>query len=142
MNNIPLKQLHLWIGIIGLIAFVLSGQYFQHALGGLKELDDAPRLLLRTSHVYLFLTSVINLVFGLYYTPPEKIRWFTIYNQSLIMLSPFVVAYSFATETLTNTGIDRPFTLLAMVLILAWIGNIGIGKAWGCYQKRKNRGAP
>ena len=140
MNKIPLKQLHLWIGIIGLIAFVLSGQYFKHMLGGLKELDDAPRLLLRTSHVYLFLTSVINLVFGLYYAPPAKIRWYTIYNQSLIMLAPFVVGYSFVTETLTNTGIDRPWTLLAMVLILAWIGNIGMGAAYRWYQKRRTKG--
>jgi len=28
------------------------------------------------------------------------------------------------------------------VLILAWIGNIIMGQAWGWYQKRKNRGAP
>lgn len=137
MNKIPLKQLHLWIGVIGFVAFMLSGQYFQHALGGLKELEDAPRLLLRTSHIYLFLTSVINLVFGLYYTPPQQIRWYTIYNQSLIMLAPFVVGYSFVTETLTNPGIDRLYTLIAMVMILAWIANIAIGRAYIWLKTRR-----
>src|SRR5690606_28156928 len=126
-----LKKLHLWIGIIGFIVFVLSGQYFQHALGGLKELDDVPRLLLRTSHIYLFLTSVINLVFGLYYTPPEKIRWYTVVNQSLILLAPFFVMYGFVFETLGNEGIDRPTGSLGFFMILAWMGNIGIGKACG-----------
>lgn len=68
-----------------------------------------PRLLLRTSHIYLFLTGVINLVFGLYYTPPEKIRWYAIYNQSLIMLAPFFVLYGFVFETLGNLLIGKVY---------------------------------
>lgn len=137
-----IRKIHLWIGVIGLILFLLSGQYFKHALGGLQGLENTPRLLLRTSHVYLFLTSIINLVFGLYYVQPEKIRWFTIYNQSLIMLAPFFVGYSFVFETITNTGINRPFTLIGMVLILAWVGNIIIGKLYSffkCKQALKAR---
>lgn len=132
-----IKKLHLYIGIIGFIAFILSGQYFQHMLGGLKELDDAPRLLLRTSHIYLFLTSVINIVFGLYYTPPEKIRWYTIYNQSLIMLAPFFILYGFVFETLGNEGIDRPIGSLGLFLVLFWLGNIVIGTVYRWIKTRK-----
>lgn len=127
-----LKKIHLWIGIIGLIVFALSGQYFLIYLGGLKEMADVPRLLLRTSHIYLFLASALNLALGLYYLQPEKLRWYHFYTQGLLMISPFLILYGFIFETLGNEGIDRPVGNLGLFAILFWMGNLLIG--WS-YQR-------
>ena len=136
-----IRKIHLWVGISGFILFLLSGQYFKLALAGLQGLENTPRLLLRTSHIYLFLTSIINLVFGLHYVPPQKVRWYTIYNQALIMLAPLFIGYSFIFETITNSGIERNYTVIGMLLILAWLGNTAIGKIFSFFKFNKAHGA-
>ena len=125
-----LKKAHLWVGIIGMILFLLSGQYFFLVLGGLQGLDDTPRLLLRTSHVYFFFASFINVLFGMYYVEPRKIGWHTIYNQSLILLSPVLIGYGFLYESFGNTGIDRNIGSLGVILLFVWLLNICIGKSY------------
>jgi hypothetical protein len=125
-----IKKIHLWIGILGIVLFLLSGQYFKLALDALQGMEDAPRLLLRTSHIYLFLASIINFIFGLYYIQPQKVKWYTLYNQLFIMLSPILIAYGFVFETLNNEGINRTVGSLGIFLIFAWFGNIIIGKVY------------
>ena len=114
--------------------FVLSGLYFKLVLDGLQGMENTPRLLLRTSHLYLFLTSVINFVLGLYYVQPKDMKWFTIYNQSLIMLSPFLIGYGFIFETMTNEGIDRVVGSLGLFAIFAWLVNILIARIYRLFK--------
>ncbi|HTE42667.1 MAG TPA: hypothetical protein VK629_17735, partial [Steroidobacteraceae bacterium] len=63
----PLKSIHLLAGIAGLVIFVLTGQYMSIVLRGLAELPDGPRLLYRTSHLYLMWSALLNLVVGFYF---------------------------------------------------------------------------
>jgi hypothetical protein len=123
-----LKKAHLWIGIIGMALFLSSGQYFLIALNGLQDIEDTPRLLLRTSHVYFFFSCFINILFGLYYVQPPKIRWYTLYNQSLIFFSPIFILYGFVFEAVDNPGIDRYVGSIGVILCFAWLLNICIGK--------------
>jgi hypothetical protein len=61
------KSIHLLAGILGLVIFVLTGQYMAIVLRGLVDLPDGPRLLYRTSHLYLMWSSLLNLVVGYYF---------------------------------------------------------------------------
>jgi hypothetical protein len=125
-----LKKIHLGIGITGLVIFIATGQYFKLYLHGLQDLDNSYRLLLRSAHVYLFFASFINLLFGLYYPEPPGIKWTTIINQGLVMLSPILLFYSFVFEVVGNTGIDRKAGALGVVLIFIWLVNSLTGRAW------------
>ena len=125
-----LKKAHLWVGIIGMILFLLSGQYFRLVLDGLQGLEDAPRLLLRTSHVYFFFACFINILFGMYYVEPSRIRSYTLYNQSLILFSPLLIGYGFLCESFQNAGIDRNIGSLGVILLFVWLLNICIGKSY------------
>ena len=62
-----LKPLHLLFGVLGLVAFVLTGQYMAMFLNGMMDMPDGPRLLYRTSHLYLMWSSLVNLLVGFYF---------------------------------------------------------------------------
>lgn len=132
-----IKKVHFWVGVTGLVAFILSGQYFQHALDGLQGLEDTPRLLLRSSHIYLFFASMLNLLLGLYYVEPTKVGWATIYNQSFILLAPFLIGYGFVFETLTNEGIDRTVGSTGVIFVFVWVANIVIGRIYSTLKSNK-----
>lgn len=66
-----LKPLHFAAGLIGLIAFVLTGQYMSIFLHGMAGIADGPRLLYRSSHLYLMWSALVNLLVGVYFTPAE-----------------------------------------------------------------------
>jgi len=125
-----LKKLHLWTGIIFLILFLLTGQYFRIYLHGLQTLPDAERLLLKTGHVYLFFASFINIMFGLYWPEPEKIKWTTIANQSLILISPVLLTYSFIFEAALTYNISRLVGALGVILIFIWLVTTATGVVW------------
>ncbi len=126
-----LNKLHLWIGLSGIVLFLLSGQYFQFALNGLQGMDDTPRLLLRTSHVYFFFASFINVIFGLYYVQTKELRWHTVLHQSLVMLSPVLLAYSFIAEAYGNVGIERDIGSLGVIILFVWLLILVLGKVVG-----------
>jgi len=67
-----MKRIHYWAGTLGLVVFVLQGQYMQHALGELVGMADGPRMLYRSAHIYLFLASLLNLGLALNYTQAKK----------------------------------------------------------------------
>jgi len=123
-----LKKLHLYVGIIFLIIFLLTGLYLKHFLHGMPE--DAPRLLLRSGHVYLFFAAFINILFGLYWPEPEKIKWTTIANQSLVLVAPILLTYSFIFEAALTYDINRRAGAIGAVLIFIWLVTTGIGAAW------------
>ena len=125
-----LKKLHLWLGIIFFIVFLLTGQYFRIHYHGLQNLPDVERLMLRSGHVYLFFAAFINIVFGLYWTEPAKIKWTTIVNQSLILLSPPLLTYSFVAEDVMYHGLQRGLGTLGVTLLLIWLINTAVGRAW------------
>lgn len=126
--TVMLKKLHLSIGLLGLLGFIVSGQYFHHVLDGLQALEDGPRLLLRSSHIYLFLTSAINVSLGLFLVQENKPHWFVVLNHSLLLLSPFLVGYGLVFETLGNAGIDRPVGSLGLFAVFIWLFNVVLGK--------------
>ena len=52
-----MRRFHLGAGLLGVLAFLATGQYHEH----LRGMDDAQRLLFRSAHIYLLLASLLNL---------------------------------------------------------------------------------
>ena len=73
-ERVSFRNFHLVIGGLGLLIFVLQGQYMTHALG-VEHLPDAPRMMYRSAHIYLLLACVANVSVGYYLIPSTAVNY-------------------------------------------------------------------
>ena len=118
MQRLP--QLHFWVGFIGVLAFLATGQYMFHAHAHLEGMADGPRMLYRSAHIYLLLCAILNLVVGIYLQPatqrvPALLQYVV---SAVLLLSPFVMLAGFFIEPLGN-DLHRPVTRLGLYALFA-----------------------
>jgi hypothetical protein len=103
-----LNLIHLAVGIGGVVAFVLTGQYMAIFLGGLTGMPDVPRLLYRTSHIYLMWAALLNLIVGCYFNVANTrgARILQAVSSGLLLASPVLMLASFFVESGAN-DLDR-----------------------------------
>jgi hypothetical protein len=114
-----IKSLHLAFGIGGIFIFVLTGQYMEIVLHGLIEMPDKPRLLYRTSHIYLMWSSLLNLTLGFYFVAAElrAARVAQLLASVALLAGPPLLLLGFALEA-HMSGMSRPFCGVANYLAL------------------------
>jgi hypothetical protein len=117
-----LKPLHLIVGIAGIVVFVLTGQYMAIFLHGLGDLPDGPRLLYRTSHLYLMWSSLVNLLVGVYFVTAtaKSARIMQGIASALLLAGPPLILTGFFLESPTN-NLARPFCGWANYFALAGV---------------------
>jgi hypothetical protein len=102
--------LHLAVGVAGVIGFLGTGQYMDKVHDHLQGMDDARRLLFRSTHLYLLFGSLLNLALGLYLRPALGWRWWVrLVGSVLLLAAPFLAAAGFFTEPWLS-GLDRPYS--------------------------------
>jgi hypothetical protein len=69
-----MRRLHLIVGVLLLVAFILTGQYMDKVHAHLIDMAVGPRMLYRTRHIFILLTSLIHLGLGTYVRPRAE-RW-------------------------------------------------------------------
>src|SRR5262245_52350966 len=85
----------------------------------LRGMDDARRLLFRSTHLYLLFGALVNLALGLYLRPALGWRWWVRpVGSVLILTTPFLAAAGFFTEPWLS-GLERPYTRAAIIGSLA-----------------------
>ena len=105
-----MRWLHLAVGVARVIGFLGTGQYMDKVHDHLRGMDDARRLLFRSTHLYLLFGSLVNLGLGLYLRSATGWRrWVRLVGSLLILSTPFLAAAGFFTEPWL-TGIERPYT--------------------------------
>lgn len=112
-----LKNLHLLIGLTGVVAFVLSGQYMQWLHNSLQSMSDGPRLFFRSTHIYLMWSSLLNVLLGCYFTKIDS-KWLgkaQILASIALLLGPIFLAISFIYEQ-HNPELTRPIAHSAIFL--------------------------
>jgi hypothetical protein len=98
------------VGVAGIAGFLLTGQYMDKVHDHLRGMEDAQRLLFRSTHIYLLLGSLVNLALGLYSRPGAGWRhWMRLVGSLLVVTAPFVQAIAFFTEPWLS-GLQRPYT--------------------------------
>ena len=114
-----LKYLPVAFGIGGIVAFVLTGQYMAILLNGLNDMADGPRLLYRTSHLYLMWSSLLNLVVGFYFAAAatKSARSAQIISSVALLAGVPLLLIGFGLEARTN-DLSRPFCGVANYLAL------------------------
>jgi hypothetical protein len=105
-----LRRVHLVLGIAGVVAFLATGQYMDHRWSHLRGMADAPRLLFRSAHIYLLLSSLLNLLLGIYWTPAGTgVRLgLQAIGSVLVAAGPFLFILAFFREPWLH-DLARPF---------------------------------
>ena len=94
-----MRRLHLLIGVLTLLAFLITGQFMRHHQPPTPQLDDALRLLLRSRHIYILASALVNLMLGLYLETKPGWRGATqTIGSCFTMLSPLFLILAFALE--------------------------------------------
>ena len=114
-----MRWLHLTVGVAGVVGFLATGQYMDLVHDHLRGMDDARRLLFRSTHLYLLFGSLVNLALGLYLRPAFRWRrWVRAVGSVLILASPFLAAAGFFCEPWLS-GLERPYSRPAAYSCLA-----------------------
>src|SRR5438552_3595626 len=112
-----LRTIHLSIGGLAVVAFLLTGQYMQWVHNHLQGMPDGPRLFYRSSHIYLLWSSLLNVLLGCYLTRPQQrfLRHAQTVASVAVLVGPFLLCTSFFVE-LHNPALLRPVGQLAIFL--------------------------
>jgi hypothetical protein len=135
-----MRRLHLVVGLVGLAAFLASGQYMDRGYDPLRGLDDTTRMLFRSTHIYLLFAALLNLALGLYLEaePPGWRRWLQRVGSALVAVAPLLLATGFLTEPWLS-GLDRPYSRPAIYGSLAGL-ILHAGSRWR-WRVRASAGA-
>ena len=112
------RTVHLAVGVFVIAVFLLTGYHMRFHIHHLMEANDRFRFSLRGNHIYILLLGLLNLSLGAYLRLSQTIwRAYLQLVGSLMILSAtmlVMVAFFFENKEL----LDRPFTLLAIILAL------------------------
>jgi hypothetical protein len=95
-----MRLLHIIVGLIVVVVFLLTGQYMEFHNPRMHELDDGMRMMFRSRHIYILLTGLINVGIGAYFTNRDgqlrrALQWA---GSILIIIPPFVLIAAFFRE--------------------------------------------
>jgi len=126
-----MRRAHLIAGIAGLVAFVLSGQYMHWVLHVRDMAEPAPRLFIRTGHLYLMWAAALNVALGCFLVEPQvrALRIGQRIASIAIIAAPILVCVSFFSESYNadlHRHIGRYGNLLAFAgisatLLFTWL---------------------
>lgn len=111
-----LRRVHLIVGALAAAAFLGTGLYMHFALGHLSGLEDFPRALYRSGHIYLLFAALLNLTIGAYVVEARSRarRNMQLAGSALLLASPVLFLYGFMVET-PLASIDRPWTYWSII---------------------------
>jgi uncharacterized membrane protein YfhO len=113
-----MKRLHLWVGAIALLVFLLTGQYMDYLDVRTNALGETARVMFRSRHIYLLLAGLVNLGVGAYFIYRERgwRRSLQLLGSSFVIIAPVLMLAAFFSEP-GEPGLKRHFTLPAVVIL-------------------------
>ncbi len=122
------RSVHLLLGGLGLLLFVLTGQYMQH-VANVPELSDTARLQYRSLHLYILGAAAANVCIGAYMNPAHTLGKLRGLASAGLVLALLMLSVSFFVEAPAG-AMDRPIAVYGLyllfgapvVLIIAEIG--------------------
>lgn len=116
-----MRRVHLIWGLIGVVAFLATGQYMDRWHDHLRDTEPVQRLLFRSTHIYLLWSTLANVLLGLHLTAVAGWRRVVqSVGSVLLLLAPALFLAAFATEPWLS-GLDRPYTRPAVYGSLAGV---------------------
>lgn len=132
-----MRVLHLAFGAFVIAAFLLTGQFMDHALAHLEGMPDGPRMLYRTRHIFIMFSALLHLAVGAYVRPGRRrrSRAFQFCGSALLTLAPILFVAAFFYEP-TLGDLETPLSHWGAYLTVAGVmlhlaGGAGEGKGAG-----------
>lgn len=95
-----MRASHLWIGVLTVAVFLLTGQFMRHHDPPMASLSHSLRLMHRSRHIYILAGGLVNLVLGLY-LQREAAGWrrtAQTIGSLLLLAAPVLLITAFALE--------------------------------------------
>lgn len=98
-----MRRVHLLVGLLSIVAFLITGFLMSVHVPALAESDPELRLLYRSRHVYLMFAGAANVLLGLYLDDsPRKGRFLRRAASALLLVAPALALFAFAHDTKTG----------------------------------------
>lgn len=112
------RTVHLAVGVFVIAVFLLTGYHMRFHIHHLMEANDRFRFSLRGNHIYILLLGLLNLSLGAYLRVSQTMwrAYLQLVGSLMILTATGLVIVAFFFEN--KESLDRPFTLLAMILTL------------------------
>jgi|SRR5580658_5533595 hypothetical protein len=97
-----MRRLHLAVGIITVVVFLITGQFMRYHAPPMAALNDSARLMFRSRHIYILAAGLVNLVLGVYLRRQAQ-GWRRIVQaagSALLIASPVLLVAAFTVEPL------------------------------------------
>jgi hypothetical protein len=127
------RNLHFFVGTLGLVLFALQGQYMAYVIE-VTNMADTQRMLYRSAHIYFMAASGMNVCIGCYLSESFKMNRLQLMASVLILLAPVLLLLSFFIEINTES-IDRDMLTLGLY---ALFGGAAILGANSIFQRMKS----
>jgi len=113
-----MKLVHLIVGALVLIAFLLTGQYMDYLDVRSGKLGDVTRMMYRSRHIYILLAGLVNLGVGAYFLRRAGGWRKTLQTAGsvLILVAPALMLLAFFSES-GVPGLRRHFTQPAIIIL-------------------------
>jgi hypothetical protein len=118
-----MSYFHLIFGFLIFWVFTVTGQYMRADYPDKSDIDQAFRMLMRSRHIYILLSSLVHLALGIYLQmrphPVQKILQVT--GSVALTAASLLLVYAFAVETYQLHGFSN-YSRYGLYLSLAGIG--------------------
>lgn len=111
-----MRALHLWIGGLAVAVFLATGQFLRHHHPPVDTLSDSARLMLRSRHIYILASGLVNLMLGLYiqrYTGGWR-RAVQMLGSALLISSTALLVLAFVVEPARGFQPEMPWSALGL----------------------------
>jgi hypothetical protein len=130
-----MRKLHLIVGLAGIVLFLGTGLYMRSGFPELYETNESLRYIYRANHVYILLSSLVNVALGVYLVTAHP-GWKALFSRIgsiLAILSPMILCYAFFAEARKATPV-RALTAFGVFALL--IGVVGHLPNYGTQEKQ------
>lgn len=99
-----LRRAHLVIGVIAVLAFLVTGQLMGRHDPPVSAMEWGDRLLFRSRHIYLLSSGLVSLALGVHYRLPERAAWraVAIVGSLLVLLAILLLFFAFFFEPMAG----------------------------------------
>ena len=129
-----MRGIHLWIGLLAVVVFLVSGQAMRHHHPPMDTLSESARLMYRSRHIYVLASGLVNLMLGLYVQRAAAWRGVAqLIGSGLLMLSPVLLTVAFVVEAPRGFQMEMVWSHLglyalfggSMLHLVSLIGRVG-----------------
>ena len=114
----PMRRIHLAIGVLTVVIFLITGQLMGHHKPPMATLQNATRLMFRSRHIYILASGLVNVMLGLYMQ--QRMGWRRIVQaigSALVVASPAILIVAFTMEPEKGFQQEMPWSAAGLFVL-------------------------